>query len=246
MEGIFTAKTVIFLLLSLLFYIMAYLILKKRAYFLISGFNTRPKDEQEKLIESGSPQATGKLMLLTGILLTMGVILDLLNVPNALEASLAVMLIILFGGFIYIQKYELQKKRKKGYLISGITTAITVIILTVIMISGFSGHDVTISNGQIAISGMYGVEWPVDSIQEVKILDALPDIKMRTNGFSFAGYLKGNFNVEDLGQGKLFIQGNHQPYLLIQTGETYAIINGNDANDVQNWYQMIQDGRASN
>lgn len=245
MDSLFSVTTIIFFLLSLLFYVMAYFILKKQAYFLISGFNTRPEDEQKELIRRGSPQATGKMMLFTGILLTIGLILHLLKLPHALDVALIVMIVAIFGGFIYIQRYELPEKRRKGYVISGLTTAITIISITIIMMNGFSGNDVTIMNGNIQISGIYGEEWPIDAIEEVIVLETMPNIERRTNGFSIFDFHKGHFTVEDLGKGKLFIQGKQPPYLLIQMKDTFVIINGKNSDDVQSWVKMIEEGRSS-
>ena len=238
MDHLFSISTIIFIGLILLFYGMAYLILNKQAYFLISGFNTRSENEQKELIKQGFPQATDKLMLIIGIILTMGLVFHLVQVRYALDAAMIVMILLVFGGFIYLQKYEIPEKRKRGYGKAVLITLLSLLVVGAISISGFSSPKVTMTDNAIHISGMYGIEWSIDSIENVELLDELPQIKRRTNGFAFAGHLKGYFLLEELGKGKLFIQGDQKPYLLVQANDTYVILNGEQ---VEDWYHMLKE-----
>lgn len=74
------------LLMIALFILMGWAIKKKQAYWIISCFNTRPKEEQEQLIEKGLPQKTGTLMYVIGF--GMLILLPLLLTPfkYAMEA----------------------------------------------------------------------------------------------------------------------------------------------------------------
>src|SRR4051794_31191047 len=51
----------------LLFLLFGWAIRRGKAYWLISGFSSRPKEEQEEMIRNGYPQKTGTLMLATAI-----------------------------------------------------------------------------------------------------------------------------------------------------------------------------------
>ncbi|MGG3681757.1 DUF3784 domain-containing protein, partial [Aeribacillus composti] len=60
---------------------LTYLVVKKQDYSLISGFYNRPEEEQQRLIENGYPQAIGRLLLYTFIILFISVILALWGCP---------------------------------------------------------------------------------------------------------------------------------------------------------------------
>lgn len=51
------------ILIIILFSIFTYLILKKKVYSLVSGFNMKSDEEQQQLIKKGYPQAVGRGML---------------------------------------------------------------------------------------------------------------------------------------------------------------------------------------
>lgn len=98
------------LLVVLIFLLIGWAIVKKEAYGLISSFRSRPKEEQEELIQNGYPQKTGKLLIGTAIILLMMLPLLFTSFPYAIEAQIGVMVFLLLGGFIYLSKYEVPKK----------------------------------------------------------------------------------------------------------------------------------------
>lgn len=78
-----------------------------------------------------------------------------------------------------------------------------------------------VTGNQLNISGMYGLETKVSS---VKLLEELPTIKMKTNGFSLGENKRGNFNLEEFGQCKLFIESMAGPFIYIETNDKPIII----------------------
>lgn len=226
-------------ILFLLFIGIAYLILKKERYSFLSGFNRRTSDEQEQLIERGYPQALGKNSLLLAVVLGIGVLLTLFGVPYGFEAAMGVMVLVIIGGQFYVQKYELPDKRTKGYWMAGVTSFITIGIIGFVIGAGFLDNDLSIDKNSVAVSGPYGIEWPLETIENVQILDSLPEVKLRTNGYSFAGRLKGHFKLENYGGGLLFIHGKHSPYLLIERGKDYLIINSENSEKTRKWYNEL-------
>ncbi|SHG26274.1 DUF3784 domain-containing protein [Ornithinibacillus halophilus] len=227
-------------LIMFMFLGIAHLIVRNGYYGLISGFNRRPKEEQEELIKRGFPQAMGMVLLAGGIVLAIGFVLVLFNVSYAFEGSLGVMLLIVLGGMIYVQKYELPHKKKKGYIISTVTTLLTITVAAVALASGFVDNDLKIESDYVEVTGFYGVEWDINSIERVELLEELPKVLIRTNGYSFAGRLKGNFRLEDLGKGKLFINSDQGPYLLVVKGEDYFIINQEDETKTKQWFAELE------
>ncbi|WP_246206769.1 DUF3784 domain-containing protein [Virgibacillus ihumii] len=226
-------------LLVLLFLGIAYLILNKKFYHFLSGFNRRTREEQNVLTERGYPQALGKHFLLLAGIVAIGLLLTLFGVPYGFEASMAAMVLVICGGQFYVQKYELPEKRKKGYGMAVLTSFVTIGIIGFVISTGFQENNLSIDNYSFTISGPYGVEWPVETVEKVQLLDEFPEVKVRTNGYSFANRLKGHFKLQNHGEGLLFIHGKESPYLFIKREKDYMIINGQNSEQTQKWYNEM-------
>ena len=74
-------------------------------------------------------------------------------------------------------------------------------------------------------TGLHGADLALADIESVTLLDNLPRILRRTNGFSSGGLLRGNFLLEEWGRGKLFINRDSPPYLVVRTRDTFVVVN---------------------
>ncbi|TYS60881.1 DUF3784 domain-containing protein [Sutcliffiella horikoshii] len=234
------------LTLVLIFLLIGWAIVKKEAYGLISSFRSRPKEEQEELIQNGYPQKTGKLLIATALILL--ILLPLLFTPfsYAMEVQIGVMVVLLLGGFIYLSKYEVPKKRKKSYIISTSIAVITFGVLFVVSYLGFQDAELTLKKDSFEISGVYGDDWSYEDITQIDLLDKMPEVLLRTNGYGMQSISKGYFKVKDYGNSLLFIYKGHSPYLLIQTNDATIFINSKDAEKTKDWYYQLveQSGKA--
>jgi hypothetical protein len=85
---------------------------------------------------------------------------------------------------------------------------------------------VTVSPHQISVHALfYGQDYPMVDVTHVSLEAALPCIRTRTNGFAGGGILRGNFVVEGLGKGKLFVEQGCSPYVLIRMQSGFVIVN---------------------
>lgn len=219
---------------------LTYLIVKKKEYSLISGFLNRPKDEQEFLKENGYIEALGKVFKITFYLFVATFLLALLPIPYGFEIGIAIFLIVLMGGIIWVQKFEVPKKRKKMYWISSVIAIVTIGIVGGLTIAGFTDNEITVNQKGLEISGMYGIEWPIEEIQSVELLDALPKVITKSNGFAAGNQLKGRFRLEDpYGSGLLFVKGQTGPFLYVATDSDFLILNRDDTQDVHRLYESL-------
>ncbi len=58
----------------------------------------------------------------------------------------------------------------------------------------------------------------------------------KVNGFNLGYVLRGNFKLEDLSVGKIYIRENKPPYILIKAEEKYFLINYKDNNETIELY----------
>lgn len=219
---------------------LTYLIVKKKEYSLISGFSNRPKEEQETLIKNGFIDAMGRFLTISFYLFAVTFVAGLLPIPYAFEVGMTIFIVYLLGGLVWMQKYEVPHKRKKMYWTTGILAFITLGIVGGLTVASMLENEVTIEQHQLKISGMYGDEWPIEDVKSVKLLDELPEVIVKTNGFATEGQLKGRFRLEEpYGSGQLFVKGKTGPFLYISTKKECIILNRADPEETQNLYQSL-------
>lgn len=230
---------IIELLIIALFILMGWAIKKKKAYWLISSFNTRSKEEQEQLIQNGLPQKTGTLMYIIGF--GMLLLLPLLFTPfkYAMEVQFGFMLVVIMGGLINLSKYEIPKKRKLSYIISISLTLFLLLFVGGIGYLGYQDFHLRIKEESFEISGVYGDEWGFDEIEEIELMEEMPEVTARTNGFGMSGVSKGYFRVKDYGKSLLFIEHGKAPYLYIKLNDKQVFINSSDSQETENWYKQL-------
>lgn len=93
-----------------LFLILGWAVRFKMAYWLISGFASRPEEEKETLIENRYPQKIGSLLIGTAIGMLVLLPLSFIEFRFATEVQFGFMLVILLGGLIYLSRYEVPAK----------------------------------------------------------------------------------------------------------------------------------------
>ncbi|WP_078427733.1 DUF3784 domain-containing protein [Alkalihalobacterium alkalinitrilicum] len=228
------------LLMVGMFFLFAYLIIKKKVYGLISGFNSKSEEEQQELIHNGYPVASAKGLLHSGVILLIGLLLHFLQFSNAILWSWIVMTIYLFAYLLYISKLEVKRTRKRNNVFLVGTMVFTFGIIGVAFYVGYSENELTVSDKTVQISGVYGVEWSLEELTNIEMVEQLPKVQVRTNGFSLGERLKGRFRLEGMGNGRLFLYRNHPPYLFIEKGEDYLFINSKDNAVTVQWFETVE------
>ncbi|WP_042148882.1 DUF3784 domain-containing protein [Paucisalibacillus sp. EB02] len=221
---------------------LTYLIVKKKDYSLISGFNNRSKEEQEYLINKGYTTVLGKIFTNSFYLLLFATFLTLFRVPFGVEIGFGLFTVFLLGGLVYLQKFEVPHKRKKYMWIIGSISVITVVIISSLWVNGSAENNITLENDQFIITGTYGVEWSIEKIERVELLEELPVVIMRTNGYSSGNVRKGKFRLEEpYGVGRLFITQKEGPFLYISLKDDYIILNGEKQQETLDLYERLKE-----
>ncbi|WP_158282307.1 DUF3784 domain-containing protein [Salipaludibacillus keqinensis] len=223
-----------------LFFLFGFLILNKKMYGLISGFSNKSEEEQSELISNGFPQTIAKGFINTGWILVIGLILVGFGVPYVIEISWFVMIVYLFGYLLYANKLDLKRVRKRNaFFLSG-TLVFTSIILVIVFYAGLSSNTIIFTETEVMIDGSYGVEWDLEEVTSTTLMDDLPNIQMKMNGFSFYDRAKGRFRLDGLGNGLLFVYLDQTPFLLIEQEDDFIIINSKNPQETEEWYEELQ------
>jgi hypothetical protein len=232
---------VIEIFMILLFFLLGWGIKTKKAYWLISGFATRPEEEQQELIKNGFLQKTGKLLMTTAV--GMFILLPLLFTPFkfTMEVQFGFMILFLLGGLIYLSKYEVPKKRKRSYVISSTLFVVVIGFVGVLSFLGYQNYELTTRKDSFEITGMYGDEWKYEDIKRLELMEEMPEVTWKQDGFGLSTMSKGRFKVEGYGSSLLFIQKGSSPYLYIELKDKIIFINSKNPEQTRSWYEKLSE-----
>jgi hypothetical protein len=85
----------------------------------------------------------------------------------------------------------------------------------------------------LEITGIYGKTIDYVDIEEVVLVDSIPAITLKTNGFESSTVKKGWFKTRSGEKVKLFLTDANPPYLFIQLKDGTKMFYGDDKKDVQ-------------
>lgn len=229
---------IIQLFVFLLIGIFGWAIKYKDQYGLISGFVTRPKEEQEELIANGYPQKTGSLLLYTSII-SIGILFLSFLLNQFLYFSLLFFVIVSLGGMFYLSKYETKKNQKKAKWTSGLIFIFLLFIMVGLPLMNWGGFSVTIEE-ELEVTGMYGFTTSYENIQNLQLVEEIPPIKVRTNGIGLAHLSKGYFKLENGQKVKLFIYHDTPPYIYFETNDGPIYLNSSIPEETTQLFKQLQ------
>jgi hypothetical protein len=70
----------------------------------------------------------------------------------------------------------------------------------------------------------YGTSVAASDVVGISLEARLPRVLRRTNGFAGAGTLRGHFRLEELGDGRLYVEQGFAPYLLVRLRQGFVIV----------------------
>lgn len=240
----------IFISVGVLCIVLGILIKHFKFYGLISGYNTMSKEKRKNVDADGLGRFMGNLLFILGGIIILGGVL-IFTGYKAIGITLVIVLPFIIIPYIMIksQKYDKNafgpdgrmKKGTKhtiGYFI-GFMGIILVLIVS-LNLYGAKEPDITVNNECIQIDGMYASKVGKEDIYEVVLLDSIPIVQRKDNGFDFGNILRGNFTLENIGKGKLYINNGKPPYVYLKLRNGYVIINYKNSDKTQELYNEIR------
>lgn len=89
-------------------------------------------------------------------------------------------------------------------------------------------------------SFMYGQDFPLAQVTEAKLVDRLPTIRRRSNGFALGGTLRGHFELDDYGATRLYIEADQPPFVVLRLTEGYVVVNFEDPAQTRTLHTQLQ------
>jgi hypothetical protein len=95
-------------------------------------------------------------------------------------------------------------------------------------------------------SVVYGMEVPMMDVTSLSLEQAIPRIRRRTNGFALGNTLRGHFRLDEIGEGRLFVESNVPPFVVVKMQDDYVIINFRNPDATRRLYEDLSECWARN
>ncbi|MGI6606674.1 MAG: DUF3784 domain-containing protein [Peptococcia bacterium] len=213
--------------------IIGFMVKYRRAYWLISGYNTMSKEKKQNVDIEGLANFTGNFCFALAVLI--GVASALLVGGYDIAAGVLFAFLLPLSIFVIIktQQYDHNSRnadgtmQRKSLLKLGLTIAFLVIVgigAGVLLYFSYQPTELLITEEYVQIKGMYGEKIPYTELKEVALIQEIPEITARTNGSSIGERRKGHFRLKDLGAAKLFLVSSQPPYIYLERNDKKPII----------------------
>lgn len=134
---------------------------------------------------------------------------------------------------------KLRKGAGKQLAVPVGITVVILIFVAVLMFFSSQTTKVTYLEEGLQIHGMYGEVYAWESIEEVRLIESLPIIEMRTNGSALGSHLKGYFRTTEYGTVKLFVDTKKPPFVFMQCNGQTTIFNLSGTGETKEAYEKI-------
>lgn len=241
-EGLLLTGLLIILAVDILLLLSAFLIRFKKAYWLISGFNTMSKEAQAKVDQKKMGNAVSLLLVLLAAIDTAGMLF--------LQFGLSTVGIICFlgdfpvilGFLISMQRYHKKTEKKQIRTVAialGIVFSVTFVSVCGLLYFSSLPNSYEVQGKQLTVSGLYGETLNLSQTRSLELKQSLPQIESRTNGSSLGSMQKGSFRTAD-GPVTLFVDSSKPPFIYLNTGAKLVILNTPTAQETQKLYEKLR------
>ena len=114
-------------------------------------------------------------------------------------------------------------------------------MIAAVLVAGFREPTVTVTAEAFTVAGgMYRAELPIAAIQHISLEERLPRVLRRTNGFGAGTTLRGWFDLDDLGRGRLFVRTDRPPHVFVKSADEYLFVSYADPDQTRRLHDELQ------
>ncbi|NLX02939.1 MAG: DUF3784 domain-containing protein [Syntrophomonadaceae bacterium] len=237
------AELIINLIVCALLFFTGVLIKYFKAYGLIAGYNTAPREIKEQIDAKALGDFVGRQLMIAAFTPLLGYGLKRAGLIWGTEVGFGLLILIIIYTVIKTQKFNPPTGKNKSAAIGILITLIIVVGVGAGIAWTALPPDFNLESEQFTISGAYGISVNYSDIKELVLVDEIPPLSMRTNGLGLGPILKGHFQLEDKGKALLFLRSDSGPVLIIkpQTNREILMINSKDAAETRLLYHSLND-----
>jgi hypothetical protein len=226
------------IIISVVFIAIAIIINEKNAKYLLAGYNTMSEEERGRFDINGFLKSLKSILVFVGVtLLLLYSLLSYYSLEDYTFIILVIIPILLVPSILYIsQKYnnsivinDEKPKRLFFWILGSLTVVLPVLLVIIVLYSGMKETNFEIETNSFIIDGSYGKVIIYEDIIEIRLVEELPEITTKTNGFALGKILKGDFLSEE-GKVYLNVNLNYSPFLQIVTNNKTLYLNNSTSN----------------
>jgi len=221
--------------MALLFLVIGLILSENNARYLLSGYNTLSAAEQKKVDIKSYVASFRKFHIVFAIsFLVIGSALSFFVSELAGGFFLGIYPIMAYIYFIATsRKYFRDTTAGKWQSVCIVILIVTLIFVLALFIPGARESRLLITNHNITLTGIYGEEMTSSDLEQIELVDHLPVIVTRSNGFALGDIRKGYFRTADGGTVKLILNGSQSSYLLLTKSDQSKIYysSGTESNE---------------
>lgn len=222
------AYIIIFSIVSLLFVFLGIAISRYKCYWLIAGYNTASKEEKARIDIENVAKHMSRMCYLIAFILFLGSMTSKYYSISILP-FIILMLVVIFGYLFYIQRFDHNKKNKAETIVIIIIAFVAFSITLITFSFGAEPNKIKVTENTIIIDGSFGTSIKKQDIKSIELIESLPEVTLKVNGYSDGGSVKkGDFKLKSGEKVKLYIQSNTGPYIKISTVNNDIYINYKD------------------
>ena len=106
--------------------------------------------------------------------------------------------------------------------------------------AGERESPVSVTPEWVEVQSAHGVRIPMSGITDIALKDRMPKVQGKVRGYnSFSCVKKGEFKLEGMGVGKIYIYTRQGPYLHIRAGDQLVIIAFKDPARTKQLHEQI-------
>jgi hypothetical protein len=222
---------IVVIITSLLFMLISFSVTADNAKYLLSGYNMMSEEERKLFDLTGYLKFFKLFFRILGAGLFSGFVL--LQYTAAAEVASIFFIfstLLSLAGFVAgSTRFDRSPvSRKKAWINYAIAVFLLCIAIGtgVMMYSGTRQTEIVLRETELEFTGMYDMSVPYDKIDSISVVDAIPAIKMRSNGFALGRYLKGDFKTTNGETIRLYANTTHKKYLRIKTRDKVIFWSG--------------------
>lgn|GEM_PF-458350 len=212
-----------FIGLGLLLILISQIINVDNAKFMLSGYNMMSEENRKKVDIHNLVPYIRKFHLFLGIsLIAIGVNLTWLFGTLAATLFLAFYPVLAYLHFTIATRKFYPTFHRKWHWVTIVLLVAVLAFLGYLFYAALREDRIIIANNTLVVEGQYGDEIALQDIRSVSLVDTLPSIAGKNDGFDLGTVMKGNFRTSDGRQVKLIFNAVRTPCIRIElaSGET--------------------------
>jgi hypothetical protein len=220
--------------LGALFFGLGWMITPKNAHWLLNGYKDLTEEEQAAFDLQGLLSFQKRFHLFFGaifILVGAGLLFAFGEEVAITFVGLAPILAYLYFIVETRKFWPLRKQKQLKWVIYLLTG--TFVLLSLLFTYGNDPAELQWDEKGLKWNGMYGEEFPREEIASLALVDSLPTIRFKTNGYAVGNHYQGHFRTRNRQKIKLYVENKAKgPFLLLKTKGNRSIYYNEEQRDM--------------